>query len=333
MKMWPTRPSPLVKAGFFAMGTQISITVSAPGPRRRREAANAAIVEIERLMQDFGKHWWPWGNGELARINRQLADGGVADIPVGMRGLFGRAWAISRASGGLYEPRIARLVQLWGFHDLAALRDTPPPAAEVHQLLDAMRAAPAYDGGGSYGPARDVGWDFGGIGKGWIVDAALDLLRDRGFADAVVDAGGNLAARGSRWDKPWRIGIRDPRSDPESPRLVASLMAHNEAVNTHGDDQRFFVADGQRYAHILDPSTGYPARGLRSLTVVHADGTLAEAVGAALYVAGRQQWPLMARKLGLAHVLAVDDDGEVEATAQLAKRIRPENGVRIRSVG
>lgn len=333
MKMWRTLPSPLVKLGFFAMGTQISVSVSAPGSRRRREAAGEAIAEVERMMQTFGKHWWPWGNGELSRINRRLAEGGVAEIPVAMRVLFGRAWAISRASGGLYEPRIAQLVQLWGFHDLAAMRQTPPEPAQVGHYLQALRAAPAYDGGATYGPAPDVGWDFGGIGKGWIVDAALDLLRDRGFPDAVVDAGGNLAARGARGDNPWRIGIRDPRSDPLSPRLVATLMAHDEAVNTHGDDQRYFEVDGRRYAHILDPATGCPASGLRSLTVVHADGTLAEAAGAALYVAGRQHWPQMARKLGLADVLAVNEDGEVEATAHLAKRIRPENGTQIRSVG
>lgn len=329
MKMWRTLPSPLVKQGFFAMGTQISISVSVPGPRRRREAANAAIVEVERLMQAFGRHWWPWGNGELSRINHQLAQGAVAQIPVSMRVLFARAWALSRASGGLYEPRIAQLVQLWGFHDLAALRDRPPEPERVHHLLKALRAAPAYDGGATYGPAPDVGWDFGGIGKGWIVDAALDLLRDRGFTDAVVDAGGNLSARGTRGDNPWRIGIREPGSDPESPRLLATLMARDEAVNTHGDDQRYFEFEGKRYAHLLDPATGYPANGLRSLTVVHADGSTAEAAGAALYVAGRRHWPLMARKLGLEYVLAVADDGEIAATSSLLKRIRAENGAQI----
>jgi thiamine biosynthesis lipoprotein len=221
---------------------------------------------------------------------------------------------------------------LWGFHDLAAMRDTPPDPQQVGDLLAAMRKAPDYDGGDRYGPAPSVGWDFGGIGKGWIVDAALLLLRRKGFSDAVIDAGGNLAARGMRGDTPWRIGVRDPRSDAEAPRLVATLMSRNEAVNTHGDDQRYFEFQGRRYAHLLDPSTGCPARGLRALTVVHADGTLAEAAGAALYVAGRQRWPQLARKLGLEYVLAVDEAGQIEATSALLKRIRPENGAQIRPV-
>ena len=332
MKMWRTRLSPLVKLSFFAMGTQVSITVSAAGHRGRREEAVSAIAEIERLMQDFGRHWWAWGDGALAGINAQLAAGRVADIPPAMRRLFARAWAVRQATGGLFDPRVASLVKLWGFHDMAALRDTPPSPLQVEGALHALRAAPGYDGGGAYGPAPGVGWDFGGIGKGWIVDICLERLRDLGFPDAIVDAGGNLAVRGARGDRPWRIGIRNPRSDADAPSLLASIVARDEAVNTHGDDQRFFEHDGQRYSHILDPAIGWPAQGLRSITVVHPDGTLAEAGGAALYVAGRDGWRRLSRKLGLNQVMVVTAEGEVQATASLAARIKTESDVTVRVV-
>lgn len=332
MKMWRTRLSPLVKLGFFAMGTNVSITISVPGPRSRRDEAVEAIAEVERLMQEFGRHWWAWGNGSLAHINEQLRSGRVAEIPHAMRSLFSRAWAVRQATGGMFEPRIASLVRLWGFHDMAMLRDTPPEPDQIDLLLSSLKAAPSYDGGATYGPAPDVGWDFGGIGKGWIVDIALEVLRTRGFPDAIVDAGGNLAVRGGRGDRPWRVGIRDPRSDAEAPTLIASLVARDEAVNTHGDDQRFFEHQGERFAHILDPTTGRPARGLRSLTVVHPDGTLAEAGGAALYVAGREGWRRLSRKLGLNQVLVVTDTGEIQATAALAARIKPEGETKLHIV-
>ncbi|MGQ0620576.1 MAG: FAD:protein FMN transferase [Panacagrimonas sp.] len=331
MKMWHTRSPPLVKLGFFAMGTEVTVTV-AVGHRRRRDEATEAIAEVERCMQEFGRHWWPWGNGALAAINAELASGRVADIPANMRGLFSRAWAVRQITGGLFEPRIAELVHLWGFDDMARLRETPPDAAQIDRLLEAMRIAPAYDGGATYGPAPGVGWDFGGIGKGWIVDAALEILRQQGFPDAIVDAGGNLAVSGARGDRPWRIGIRNPRSDPEAPTLIASLAARDEAVNTHGDDQRFFDFEDKRYSHILDPMSGWPAQGLRSLTVVHADGSLAEAGGAALFVAGREGWRRLARKLGITQVLAVTDDGSVQTTAALAARIKTEPDVTLHIV-
>jgi FAD:protein FMN transferase len=332
MKMWRTRLSPLVKVSFFAMGTQVSITVSAADARRRREDAAAAIADIEQRVQGFGRQWWGYGDGALAAINAQLAEGRVAEIPASMRSLFARAWAVRQATGGLFEPRIAALVKLWGFHDMAALLDTPPDSARIESLRRALQDAPGYDGGASYGPAPGIGWDFGGIAKGWIVDLALDRLRELGFPDAIVDAGGNLAVRGARGDRPWRIGIRNPRSDPESQTLLASLIARDEAVNTHGDDQRFFDFEGRRYAHILDPTTGWPTRGLRALTVVHPDGTLAEAGGAALFVAGRDGWRRLARKLGLNQVLVVTDEGEVHVTAALAARIKPEGGTTLKVV-
>lgn len=331
MKMWHTRSPPLIKLGFFCMGTEVTVTV-APGHRRRREEAGAAIAEVERNMQDFGRHWWAWGDGALAGINADLAAGRVAEIPAGMRPLFARAWAVRVATGGRFEPRIAGLVRLWGFDEMSRLRDAPPDQHLIEQGLAAIRNAPAYDGGSSYGPAPGIGWDFGGIGKGWIVDAALGLLRSRGFPDAIVDAGGNLAVCGSRGDRPWRVGIRNPRSDAETPTLIGTLIARDEAVNTHGDDQRYFEFEGRRYAHLLDPSTGWPARGLRSLTVVHPDGALAEAGGAALFVSGLAGWRPLARELGLTQVLVVTEDGEVQATPALAARIRPEHDVHLKMV-
>lgn len=330
MKMWRSRLAPLVKLGFFAMGTEVSVTLAVGGSRARRESAVAAIADVERRIQEFGRHWWAWGDGALAAINAQLAAGNAAEIPPAMRTLFGRAWAVRQATGGLFDPRVAALVRLWGFHDMAALRAAPPPDADIEAALQALRGAPGYDGGSSYGPAPGIGWDFGGIGKGWIVDVALERLRALGFADAIVDAGGNLAVRGARGDRPWRVGIRNPRAKGSESNLLASMIARDEAVNTHADDQRSFDHDGVRYGHILSPLTGRPARELCSVTVVHPDGTLAEAGGAALYVAGRHGWRRLARKLGLQQVMVMTADGEVFVTGALAARIKPEPGTKVR---
>lgn len=310
----------LIQRSFLAMGTQLTVKL-AVGAGADASAAEAVLAEVRALVHDFGRHWWAWGDGALAQINRELAQGRQAVIPAEMQPLFERAWQIRRLSGARFEPLIGALVQLWGFHDLAQMRTEPPDARQVRALLEALHAAPPYRGGTPYGPAPGVVWDFGAIGKGWIVDAALELLRRRGFADALFDAGGNLAARGSRGGRPWRVGIRDPRAAPASPQLLAALDVGDEAVITHGNDQRFFDYQGQRYAHVLDPATGMPVRGLHSITAVHADAALADAAGSALYVAGPQGWPPLARQLGLEQVLALMEDGSVRMTPALAARV------------
>lgn len=320
------RTPPVVRRRFLAMGTEVLLSVAS---RRRRAELEAVLDELRQLIEDFGRHWWAWGPGALGTLNCRLIAGEAVTIPPAMQPLFRRAWQIHRQTGGSYEPRIGALVRLWGFDDVARLRTAPPSAAQIERVQAALLAAPDYDGGARYGPAPGVAWDFGGIAKGWIVDAALDLLAARGFSNATVDAGGNLAVRGRHYERPWRIGIRDPRSAADASRLLAALDAGDEAVNTHGDDQRHFEHEGRRYAHLLDPRSGWPAQGLRALTVVHADGSWAEAAGAALFVAGRDGWPALARQLGVTQVLVVRDDGRVQATAALAARLSPEPGVQI----
>lgn len=327
MMLWHARLPPLVRQTFMCMGTLVTISI-APGQRQRRAEAEAAIGEVRRILAEFSHDWWAWGRGALGLFNRRLAEGRAAPVSSSMRPLFTRAWEMRQATGGLFEPRIAALVRLWGFDDVARTRSAPPSPEEVSTAVAALRRAPPYSGNGAYGPAPGVGWDFGGIAKGYIADVALSVLRERGFPDATLDAGGNLAVRGTRGHRAWRIGIRNPRGGGSS--LLVTLEATDEAVNTHGDDQRYFEHNGRRYAHLLDPATGTPSQGLRSLTVVHADGTLAEAGGAALYVAGTDRWPQLARKLGITQVMAVTDDGSVWATPQLAARLKPEAGVEVR---
>ena len=311
-------PTVTVSEQFPAMGTLVGVTIVCA--RHQRIAAGEGIALVRARIASFGVEAWAWGPGALACFNRELAQGGPGIIPPALRPLFERAWRLRQASGGLFEPRIAQLVRLWGFDDFVRLRAEPPPQQDIDLLLAALRCAPAYDGGASYGPAPDTGWDLGAIAKGWIVDQCLDQLAAQGYANACIDAGGNLAVRGGKGRRAWRIGIRDPRAD-DPQQLLASLEARDEAVITHGDDQRYFIHQGQRYAHVLDPVSGWPVRGLRALTVVHADATLADGGGAALFAAGREGWRLLAERLGITQVLAVNEDGSVDTTPELAARL------------
>src|SRR5262249_4616197 len=159
--------------------------------------------------------------------------------------LFTRAAELHSATRGRFDPRIGALVRLWRFDDVARLPTAPPAQADIDAALAALRAAPEYRGGRSYGPAPGIACDFGAIAKGWIVDRTLEQLHRAGFDDALVDAGGNLAVRSAGDSRAWRIAIRDPRADSSGRAFLARLDVHDEAVNTHADDQRYFELDGR----------------------------------------------------------------------------------------
>ncbi len=315
---------------YLAMGTTVTVTVVSN--RRSRREVDRVMAEVQQQILAFGRDAWAWGPGALSTFNQQLLAGKSARVPRSLKDLFDKAWAIRSACHGLFEPRIAALVRLWGFDDPARLRSAPPDTDEIARLMAALAAAPDYDGSASYGPAPDVAWDFGAIGKGWIVDQMLDLLARSGFPDATIDAGGHVGTRGFRDGRPWRVGIRDPFEPGEQEYVLASVQPGERSVVTHGDEQRCFEHQGRRYAHLLDSVNGWPVQGLRSLTVVHADGALADAAGAALFVAGQQRWPALAHQLGLDRVLALNSDGEAQVTPMLAAELAWKRELRVRVV-
>ena len=159
--------------------------------------------------------------------------------------------------------------------------------------------------------------DLGAFAKGVAVDRAIAALRAAGIDNAIVNAGGDLRAIGAR-ERPWRIGIRHPRA----PGVLASIETRgDESIFTSGDYERYFEAEGTRYHHIIDPRSGYPARGTASLTVIHTEAATADAAATALFVAG-DAWPRTAADMGINRVMRVRADGTVEMTPAMAGRIR-----------
>lgn len=317
----------LVRREFLAMGTLFSIDVYLDNPATRADAELAVNV-TQALLADYERRWDAWGDGELGRINAALARGEAVEIPQALRTLFARAARYGADSGHRFDVRVGELVRLWGFDDELHFRSEPPAAAEIARLRDALSRAPSLSpAADTYGPAEGVQFDFGAIAKGDATDVAIAALRAAGFANAIVNAGGNLRADGRHGDRAWRIGIRHPRPD-EHHRLLASLeLNDNEAVVTSGDYERYFESAGVRYHHLLDPQSGQPARGLESVTVVADNGALADAASTALFVAGPDHWRAVAEAMGVSQVVVVDEDGRIQATPALAPRLALSDGL------
>jgi len=226
----------------------------------------------------------------------------------------------SRASGGLFNPAIGALVALWGFHS-DELPARPPPAERIRALLARRPAMTDLEIRGLRVRSRNpaVRLDFGGSAKGHAVDVAVARLQSLGVRDAMVDAGGDLRVIGRHGDRPWRIGIRHPR---RAAVLASVALAPGEAIFTSGDYERYFIYRGRRYHHILDPRSGYPAAGAQSVTVIHDNGLDADAAATALFVAGPEAWPRVARAMGIRYVMMVAADGSVTMNPAMAERLR-----------
>jgi thiamine biosynthesis lipoprotein len=153
--------------------------------------------------------------------------------------------------------------------------------------------------------------DLSSIAKGYAVDRVLEILRENGVTRALVEIGGELRTMGGRPEGgPWRLAVESPL--PGAPRALEALAVTDGAVATSGDYRNFFVVDGTRYAHIVDPRSGYPvAQELLSVTVIDDSCMLADAWATALIVLGREAALALAGEQGLAAYLVSVDDGDL----------------------
>ncbi|MGB5587309.1 MAG: FAD:protein FMN transferase [Gammaproteobacteria bacterium] len=300
---------------FEAMGTLVEVSVFGGDP-----AANlAASAEVELLFDQLQMRWDPWGEGELGRLNAAAGSTEALTVAEDLAGLCDGAAVISRDSDGLFDPAVGALIRLWAFSSEEMLPTAPPDPEQIEQ---ALAESPPLDEIWhpetrtlSLGPGAAI--DLGGFAKGVAVDMAIELLREQGIEHAIVNAGGDLRAIGRHGDRKWRVGVRDPRGEGV---LAAIDVEGDESVFTSGDYERYFIYQGRRYHHIIDPRDGYPAQGTTSVTVIHREAGLADAAATALFVAGPQDWPRVAANLGVSQVMLVDSSGTIHMTPEMEAR-------------
>lgn len=315
----------------YVFGTRVEVLVwlDRDTPEDKARLATAEVLrEFDRLHRTYHA----WQPSEMTALNEALAAGRTHEVTPEFAGYIREAQALSAQGDYLFDPGIGRLVELWGFHD-----DTFKPVLPDRQKLDALIAAHpsirdlVVDGTKlslrGTGPSA-VALDFGGYLKGVALDRAVAIFRQQGIANALINIGGNVMALGSKGGAPWRVGIQHPRA----PTPMATLELHDgEAIGTSGDYQRYFELDGQRYCHLIDPRTGWPATGTQAITVLipagfggNKTGLWSDVASKPLFIAG-QDWQPLATRLGLTQVLRVAADGGIEMTDAMRARVKLES--------
>lgn len=307
---------------IYAFGTLVTIDFFATTPQSNA----AAIAAIEARIRDIDRDWYPWREypdepqGELQRINAAIAAGQAIEVSPLLAELVRRAAVLEQLSGGRFNPAMGRLTELWGFHDVARLRSSPPDELEIQTWLSASVSSDSLEWSGNELRSNSpyVMLDLGGIAKGSILEQFVSILRDAGIENAIIDIGGDLTVLGHINGRPARIGIRSPRSDDT---LAWLDVMDGETVVTSGDYERFFEVGGRRYQHILDPRNGYPVAHTISATVLHQDPVLADAAATALLVAGPGAFEELCAVLGLDEALIVSASGDLRLTQAMEKRL------------
>jgi len=310
--------SPVQEQQFIAFGTLISVTLyGVDDPLAQR-----AFRELEQSFHQMHRDWHAWEPGPLVELNRALATTGEAEVPGSILPLLVPAQRLSRASGGLFNPSMGGLFAVWGFHSDDPPQQPPSATAIQEQLIRTPSMADLQlDGAHLRTANRAVQLDFGAFAKGYAAQRGSELLRSLGIDNAIIAVAGDIHAIGTRGKRPWRIGVRHPRA----PGVIAATdLGDGESISTSGDYERYFEADGKRYHHILDPRSGYPAAGVASVTVIARDGGTADASASALFVAGPQDWPRVARAMGVDQVMLVDTEGRVQLSPAMAERLHIE---------
>jgi thiamine biosynthesis lipoprotein len=270
-------PAPMPTRVGTVMGTVAELKVVPRGGADVEGAFDAAFAELEHIE---GRTTSYRDSSDVSRLRRD----GSAEVSEETDAVLALALDVSTASDGTFDPTAGALVQAWGFPDDPAVPDSAAIAAAL-ATMGTTRVR--RDGERHWTTEPGVALDLGGIAKGWAVDRVADLLQERAGA-CLVNVGGDLAVRGRKSDgSVWKVGVQDPR-DPSKLFLTLALSGP-AAVATSGDYQRYVEVDGVRYHHLLDPRTGWPARDVRSATVVAETCAEADAWATAVFILGPER--------------------------------------------
>ena len=309
---------PRYDSRFLAFGTLMDLTIVGVGSDL---AAHAAQV-LESDFAEMHRSWHAWDPGPLGYVNRMLKTGEQFSAPPAVLPLIRLGQTLSLSSEGLFNPAIGELIDAWGFHSNDPSGSRPPPTETIAHLVQQNPNMQdiEIDGLLLRGKNPALKLDFGAFGKGFGIDLAVTRLKEMGINNAIVNAGGDLRAIGRReTGEPWRIAIRHPDGDG----ILGSLeIAADASVFTSGNYERQFTWEGKRYHHIIDPRSGYPAQGTRSVTVIHHDSTTADAAATALFVAGPDDWYRIARRMGIHYVLLITENGELQMNPEMQTRVK-----------
>ncbi len=298
---------PLHKSNRLLMGTVVDVTVI--GEKEKAKALTESIFDEIKRIENLTSFYNP---SELTKINDNAGKGPTkADRE--LLSLIREAFKIAKQTDGAFDPTVGALSSLWQFSGPGEPR--LPSESEIRDALSKVgweRIKIDSDAETILLPDGGMALDLGGITKGYTLNRIAEIVRTAGGNAVLVNIGGDILAVGEKQaNKPWLVGVEDPRN-PKGIIAVAPLK--DRIIVTSGDYERFFLKDEKRYHHIINPKTGYPADKLQSVTIVGPIGMMLQPAGTATFVLGVDKGTKIIEAIEGAKGFLIDNEGKNHLT-------------------
>ncbi len=280
----------------FQMNTLVQVVIYAENEKQAKKWAENALDIIADLENRYSIHRT---NSLLFTLNER----GEGEIDEELLSVWEKTEQLFQLSGGLFDPTVEPLMRLWGFYSEG---DKHIPPHEIIQQTLSRVGLKAVQRKEKHLDLHGRRIDLGGILKGYALDKAATYLKTKPLTGFLLNAGGNIVAWGHKPDRtPWTIAIRHPRHPAE---VIALFSIDEGSVATSGDYEQFFLVNGKRYHHILDPRTGYPSStGVAGVTIVAPTGIESDGLSTVMFLLGRERGIALANQLGIGVCYIMDD--------------------------
>jgi thiamine biosynthesis lipoprotein len=292
------------------MGTRVHAEVWHEDAEAGRAVLDAVMAEMRRIESAYSPYI---EDSELSRLNRDAGRGWVGTTAE-MVDLLEKSARVSRMTHGAFDITYASVGRYYDYR-----KGTRPDDGTLAEGLEAINYEYVEidkDGLQVRYTHPLVYIDLGGIAKGYAVDRCIELIEAAGITTAAVAAGGDSRILGDRRGEPWTVGVQDPRNE-EAMAVLLPLV--DTAVSTSGDYERFFVEDGVRYHHILDPRTGDSARDAWSVTILGPEATFTDAMSTSVFVLGPDKGLELINHLPGIDAIIIDAGGRLRYSDDLAE--------------
>ncbi|WP_170117763.1 FAD:protein FMN transferase [Arcicella aurantiaca] len=260
-----------------------------------------------------------WQEGtELFCVNQQA---GIKPVKVGdeLFYLVKRSLKLSILTDGLFDVTFASIDKIWYFDKPLVEKPSDDKIKASIKNINYEFIELDEQNKTIFIRNRGTKIELGAIGKGYIANKIKAKLISLGIDSGLVNAGGDLVSWGKSIhpDGIWKVGIADPNKNTD---YIGWLPIQNEAIATSGNYERFALIDGKRYSHIINPKTGYPVKGIKSVTVLSPDPELCDVMATSIFLMGRKKGLDFANNFNDIRCFIVDDNGDYYYSDNLEKR-------------